>query len=271
MMNFSVHVTEIDIFLFQALNGLVGRSWTLDYLLALAIDSPVVKAAPIGACFFYAWFSRSDDGERGRRRQRILLVTLLSLFLVGPINRAFAEANIAPRPFLYAEQSWVLRDGELVEARRVPVRVMKAGGMRDRAAGVAEGTLEGNDLVGFPSDHAAFFGALALGIFLASRAAGLVALAWTVLVVLGVRVAAGLHWPIDIFAGALIGAAVLLALQFLAARFGQGLIAPIRAWADRNPGPVSALLFIILAEASVTMGTLRKGMELVESSWERLL
>ena len=35
---------------FEALNALVGRSWLVDSLVALALDNVLVKAGPIGAC-----------------------------------------------------------------------------------------------------------------------------------------------------------------------------------------------------------------------------
>lgn len=66
----------------------------------------------------------------------------------------------------------------------------------------------------FPSDHAAIAGALAVGVvFLARRLATAAVL--TALVVAGARVVAGVHYPHDVLAGLLLGAAVAVACREL--------------------------------------------------------
>lgn len=59
----------------------------------------------------------------------------------------------------------------------------------------------------FPSKHAAVSFALALGIFLEKKKLGLWLLILAFLISLS-RIVAGVHYPSDIFAGALIGAAI---------------------------------------------------------------
>lgn len=59
----------------------------------------------------------------------------------------------------------------------------------------------------FPSAHAAFFGALALAVYLRSKKFGTFLFVCALLIGWA-RVSAGFHWPIDILAGFLIGAAV---------------------------------------------------------------
>ena len=114
-----------------------------------------------------------------------------------------------------------------------------------------------NDLGSFPSDHAGFYFALALGIFLAHRRAGALALAWTLLVILLSRIATGMHSPLDIAAGAGIGAAVLLSLQVLLGRWGRKLLNAVSGWTQRYPGLAGALLFLILFEAASTLENAR--------------
>ena len=255
---------------FIALNGLVGRSWLLDSLIALSLDNVFVKAGPIGACFFYAWYStRSAKPEPVRRR--ILLIALASLFVIAPLTKSLSESRLSPRPFLAAEQSYALEDGRLAEQRPVPFRTMTTGDMLKRTGELREGRFDGNDLVTFPSDHAAFFFALALGIFLACRRAGAVALAWTIFVTLASRVAAGMHWPLDIAAGAAIGAAVMLLLQLVFAGRRSRFLEPVVGWSLRWPGLTAALLFLALLEAANTMQTLKRLMEIAGSIAGRLM
>jgi undecaprenyl-diphosphatase len=256
--------------LFHALNGLVGRSWLVDSLIALALDNLLVKAGPICACFLYAWY-RSADGSPDRRARRILLVTLAALFVIAPVSKSLSETRLAPRPFLMAEQAYALDDGRLTASAPMPFRTMQSGEMMDRVAEVQEGRVAANDLVTFPSDHAAFFFALALGIFLACRRAGIIALAWALVVTLGSRVAAGMHWPLDIAAGAALGAAVLLALIFALARRPWRIWDAVLGWIERRPGLTAALLFMILLEAANTMQTLKRVMELASTLAGRLL
>lgn len=261
---------DVDLALFGALNGLVGRSWTLDSLIALATDNPLVKAGPIGACFFYAWYRADADDARDRRR-RVLLVTLLSLLIVAPATKAMSDAALAPRPFVYSETSYSLQEGALVERRAAEFRTLQTGDLKRRVEAMREGKIGSNDFGSFPSDHAAFFTALSLGIFLASRKAGAIALAWTVAVVLGSRVAVGLHWPIDVAAGAAFGAAVLLLVQWVAARHARRPVAVALHWSDRHPGIAAGLLFLVLLESANVLLTLRTLLDVGSATAERLL
>jgi undecaprenyl-diphosphatase len=64
---------------------------------------------------------------------------------------------------------------------------------------------------GFPSDHATAAFAIAVAIFLRKRSWGLVALVAAAVLSIG-RVAIGVHYPSDVLAGAMLGAAAALAL-----------------------------------------------------------
>ena len=253
-------LSSFDDFVFHALNALVGRSWALDSLIALALDNVLVKAGPIGACFFYAWYS-----ERGRPeavRRRILLVTLAALFLIAPLTKMMSDSRLAPRPFLFDAPAFVLQDGDLARAPHGEVRALQTGEMKARIDRLRAGQIDSNDLATFPSDHAAFFIALALGILLACRRAGWIALGWTLAVTLATRVAVGMHSAIDIVAGGLIGAFVLLMLQWLFAGRRARWLEPVLGWASRHTGITAGLLFLLLLEAANTMQTLKRGLEL---------
>ncbi len=62
---------------------------------------------------------------------------------------------------------------------------------------------------GFPSDHATMAGAVAVGLFLVNRTLGVVAAAAAVLMAFS-RVYIAAHYPMDVAAGLLLGAAVTL-------------------------------------------------------------
>src|SRR5437016_14392028 len=79
---------------------------------------------------------------------------------------------------------------------------------------LVNGDVETNDLGSFPSDHAGFFIAISLGIWLASRRLGLIAVGWTVLVILMGKMIGAQHTPLDIAAGAGVAIAQVAIIQY---------------------------------------------------------
>jgi undecaprenyl-diphosphatase len=73
----------------------------------------------------------------------------------------------------------------------------------------------------FPSGHAAFFFGLAFALLFEHRRAGAAFLVGAFLVGLA-RIAAGIHWPIDILGGALLGFLIALVWSALVRKFGWG-------------------------------------------------
>ncbi|HEX8126680.1 MAG TPA: phosphatase PAP2 family protein [Allosphingosinicella sp.] len=260
-------IVRLSDWLYLLLNGLAGRSWLLDTLISLPLDNNLVKAGPIGACFVYAWWSGGDEADI-RRRRSTLLVTVASLLFVMASTKTIADGYFQPRPFVHAQQAWHIEEGKLVETPRLAYREPLNGGVRNRYEALKRGEIEQNDLGSFPSDHAGFFFALALGIFLASRRAGAVALAWTVAAILLPRIVTGMHSPLDIVAGAGIGAAVLLAIQFVARRTRRWALEPLAGWTLRHEALAAALLFFVAFESTNVLTNVRDlagtGEEIVE-------
>src|SRR4051812_37619857 len=249
-------IIRLSDWLYVALNGIVGRSWLLDTIISLPLDNALVKAGPIGACFVYAWWSGGDSADV-RRRRSTLLVTVASLLFVMATTKTLGHQVFLPRPFVHAQQAWHLEEGKLVETPKLAYREPLNGQVRERTESLKRGDIEQNDLVSFPSDHAGFFVALALGIFLASRRAGAVALGWTVFAILLSRIVTGMHSPLDIVAGAGIGAAVLLAIQFAARRTRRWALEPLAGWTLRHEALAAALLFFVAFESANVLTNVR--------------
>ncbi len=254
-------ITGISDGVYLALNGLSGRSWLLDSLIALTMDNALVKAAPIGACFIYAWHSGKDE-ETAKRRRSVLLVTLAALVLVLVTTKLMSERIFLPRPFVLSQQSYYLQGDQLDPAPRLDFQVPQAGEVRARHEGLVRGDVLHNDLGSFPSDHAGFYVALSLGIALACRWAGLLALGWTFLIVLTSRIVTGMHSPFDIVAGTLIGGTIMLLAQLAARRWGRRLTEPVARWTIRHGALSSALIFLLVFEASSTLVNTQQLLEL---------
>ncbi len=249
-------IVRLSDWLYLLLNGLAGRSWLLDTLISLPLDNNLVKAGPIGACFIYAWWSGGDEADT-RRRRATLLVTVASLLFVLAATKTVADGIFQPRPLVHARQAWHLEDGKLVETDRLAYRQPLNGGVHNRYQALKRGEIERNDLGAFPSDHAGFFFGLSLGIFLASRRAGAVALAWTGAAILLPRIVTGMHSPLDIAAGAAIGAMVLLAIRFVARRIGRWALDPLAGWTLRHEALAAALVFFVAFESTNVLTDVR--------------
>lgn len=254
--------------LYLALNGLSGRSWLFDSLVALAIDNNLVKAAPVAAAFAFAWYRR--DGGQYRASRRALLATLASLLFVLAATKTIADSVFLPRPFILSQASWQLEEGRLVESPRLAYRVPQEGFSHGRFQRLTEGDIEENDLASFPSDHAAFFFALSLGIFFAHRRAGGFALGWTLVVICGSRIITGTHSPLDIAAGVAIGGGTVSAAVFLAQRWLRRPFDAVGRWTLVWPGLAGALLFLTLFEVANTLENARDGARAVKKIAERV-
>lgn len=256
-------VPTVDIMLFEAANQLAGRSFTLDALMALAMENPVIKGGPLAACFLFVWWHRADDEAQVSRRAT-LLVTLATLFMIAPVMKIISTGtDMSPRPLVMAQQV-VLYDGDALHVQPRVAYTPPATGLAARLADDArEGRVADNDLASFPSDHAAMFAAFAMGIFLAMRSAGIIAIGWTVFGILLPRVATGMHWPSDMAAGALAGLGILGVTVLVARGPARGLVEWMTAFADRHTGWTQAALFLLLVEAASAMETLQRLVELV--------
>ena len=248
--------------LYLMLNGLSGQSRLFDAAVSLIVDNNLVKAAPLAAAFVFAWYH--GEGTARLRARRVLIATLASLLLVLGAAKAISGGIFLPRPFALSQQTWHLEGDELVRAERLPYSVPNEGFSGGRYDRLRAGEIEENDLASFPSDHAAFYFALALGLFFANRRAGAFALAWTVVAICGSRIVTGAHSPLDIAAGIAIGAAGVGALQWLVARFARAPADAVAGWTLRWPGMSAALLFLAMFEVANTLETSRDAARVVK-------
>ena len=167
---------SIDYSIFQLIHGLANRWWLFDWLgIFLAQYLPYLIV-------LFAFFLLAKEKNW---RQRIYFFCLAGLSVIlarGVITEIIRFFYYRPRPFLALQFQSLLGNSDIAGS--------------------------------FPSGHAAAYFALALAVFYINRKLGWWFLGAAFLVGLG-RIFVGVHWPLDILAGAVIG----LGSAFLVRKF----------------------------------------------------
>ena len=95
----------------------------------------------------------------------------------------------------------------------------------------------------FPSDHAALFFALTVGILFISRGAGVLAISYVAVFICLPRIYVGLHYPSDIIAGALLGGSVCFVVRTYLRR--SKIVPSALQFEQHHPGPFYVVFFLL--------------------------
>lgn len=257
-------LTNLNDQILLGVNGMAGRSWFFDSLVGLSQENDLVKAGIIGGCFFAAWYGGKTNVET-RARRKILLTTLFAAVCVLGTTKALSRTIFLPRPAIESQKIYHLSGDSLVELKRSSVRIPLDETSQKDHRELLNGDVQTNDLGSFPSDHAGFFLAISLGIWLVSRRIGLVALGWTVFVILAGKMIQGAHAPIDIVAGGAVAITELSVLRIAAkGRLGQ-VLDKITSWSLKYGALSSAILFAVVFEISSTLIHVRQFLALLSA------
>jgi undecaprenyl-diphosphatase len=159
-----------NLFLFNFLNGFANRSLALDRLIIFSAERlPILLF--VAWVLWFLWLYRDRPGYYLEHMAAVLLPTVVAWALSGVLKIFLAT----PRPFAV-----------LIGLHPLFLYVGSAA---------------------LPSGHATFFAAFGTAIWFEHRRAGIIFLAGAVLIALA-RVAAGIHWPIDVAVGLLLGGLV---------------------------------------------------------------
>jgi len=234
------------------INSVAGRSWLFDSIVAFFLDNDLAKAGVIGGCFLAAWYGgKSLDSTNARRK--ILITTLIAAVFVITTTKLMSKTIFLPRPEIQSQKIYRLEGEQLVEMKRMPVRFTLDDESQKDYHALLSGDIETNDLGSFPSDHAGFFIAISLGIWLASRRLGLLALGWSVFVILAGKMISGQHTPLDVAAGASVAIVELAMVQYVVRRKLGGWLDKLSGLTLRYSALSSAIVFLIAFEVSSTM------------------
>jgi undecaprenyl-diphosphatase len=174
----------VDAQLFHLLNNLVGQSSLLDSIVVFCAS---YLAYITGAVFFVlVFFSRYSKREKWELVLVTGIASVIARFGITELIRFFYHH---PRPFF-----------ALPDVRQLPQVVETSWS--------------------FPSGHATFFFAVATAIYLYNKKWGIGFFIAAIVISLG-RVVAGVHYPSDIIAGAIIGIVVAYATVYLARKIAS--------------------------------------------------
>lgn len=204
----------IDIAIVEFVNQLVGRSEYFDRLVVLISGNNLFKGGALISLLFFVWFSSRPCS----RERTILMLTVLA----APVAVLVARLLALNLPFRLRPLHNDALDLEL-------------------PYGVTRGALDGWS--SFPSDHAVLFFSVAIGIFLASRRAGILAIIYTALFIALPRVYTGFHYPSDLLAGAVVGTLFTIAtVHYLRNSHAAAVIC---GWSETHAGYFYTAMFFI--------------------------
>ncbi len=178
-------IQDIDYAVIGYLNAFAGRNPAFDALIFDVADSAVVQGGLFMAIFWWIWFEPGPEQQKRRQTTVVGIAGALIAVLVSRILQLALPFHLRPlhTPGLHFV---------------VP-------------AGVNPQSL--NDWNSFPSDHAVLTFAMATAIWYRSRALGLLAGAWSLVIVCLPRIYLGYHYPSDVAGGAVIGVLLMLAAR----------------------------------------------------------
>ncbi|HZE63441.1 MAG TPA: phosphatase PAP2 family protein [Pyrinomonadaceae bacterium] len=263
-------LTNLNDQMLAGMNGIAGRSWFFDSIVGLTQGNDLIKAGLIGCCFFAAWYS-GKTLEDTRARRKVLLMTLVAAVCVLATTKVLSHTIFLPRPAIESQKIYHLSDDNLIAMKRTNVRVPLDEESQKDHRDLVNGDVKTNDLGSFPSDHAGFFLAISLGIFLASRRIGLVAVGWTVFVILAGKMIQAEHSPLDVAAGAAVAITELSVLRMAAQTRLGSILDGVSLWTFKYSALSAALLFAIVFEISSTLFHIRELLALLMAARLHLL
>lgn len=252
LVSLGARLSDLNDQLLLLLNSAAGRSWLFDSMVAFFLDNDLAKAGVIGGCFLAAWYGGKSTNSTNARR-KILIMTLIAAVFVITTTKVLSKTIFLPRPEIQSQKIYRLEGEQLVEMKRMPVRIMLDEDSQKSYRALLSGDVETNDLGSFPSDHAGFFIAISLGIWLASRRLGWLALGWTVFVILAGKMISAQHTPLDIAAGATVAIVELSVIQYVLRKQFSGLLEKLTSLTLRYSALSSAIVFLVAFEVSSTM------------------
>ncbi len=209
------------------LNSFAHKSVHFDSWMNFLLSDYFFKGGIVMAVCWFLWFHKSADSDKGRKG---ILVAIISSFIAIVVGRGLAlilpfRLRPAYNPDIFFLRPYKFNDHFI------------------------------DDWSSFPSDHAVLFFALATGIFLVSKKAGVLTALYIFFIIFFPRVYFGLHYPTDILAGAAIGILITYAVSRI--RVFVPLVRKLLEFSSKQPGYFYAIFFLVSFEISTLFEEVR--------------
>ena len=236
-------MNAFDLCILHFLNSFAHRFLTMDAVIVFVMNDNFLRGGFLMALFWSAWI-RQDDARPEKREY--LIFGLLACFFSVLLARVLAlQLPFRERP---------LRNPGIV--LNLPY-TMDPGALKGWSS--------------FPSDHATLFFCLATALWMVSRRLGIVAVCHALFVVTLPRVYAGIHYPTDILAGALLGCGVASLARF--ANFRKWVANPVLRVVEQYPAFSYTCFFLLsfeFAEMFATVFNMSYSWRLAQTTLESL-
>lgn len=221
---------SVDKTIMLFLNGFAHRWFILDRVIGFMQGNPIAEGILAVAVLYFVWFQTKEEMNGLSEKRRRLLFVLLSCIPAVLTARALAlslpyRARPIHNPDLHLRLAYGFDPNVLLRWSS------------------------------FPSDHAVLSFALATGVFLVSRKAGLVLYAHAIVIICLTRVYLGVHYPSDILAGALLGSGFACLVMWSQLR--TLVLHPAVRLFEFSPGLFHACLFYLACETAYMYEDLR--------------
>lgn len=206
------------------INSFAGHAEWLDAVMHGFTTNYLLKGAPLMALVYACWFTQEKDAVAVRANRTKILAGLAAAIL-APLAARLIAAGLPTR---------IRPVNDPIMHFRLPLTMLP-------------GQAVAFDWSCFPSDTAALYFALVMGIMAVSRRLGLAALVLALLASFS-RIYTGIHYPTDILVGAVLGTGMFFAIERTAVL--SWIARPSFLLQDKNPGLFYALFFLLTDQSA---------------------